>query len=148
METLRRVGAIAAAGAAVTMLAIDSRWLVPLVLDRSGDPSLAAKALAVLWHAGIALLLATNARKGAATAAALMAFLGWGALVPTGAGAVLFRYWGGIDAPQTVLVVLCLTLQMVTMLSAGLSRLLSPPTARVTAVAGADQEVVRRPPVG
>ena len=136
MHNFRRVAVFAAALAAAITVAIDSRFLVPLVLDRSGDAAPSAKVVAVLWQIAIAILLALNPGKGAATTAALMAFLGWGALVPTGAGAVLFKYWGGIDAWQTTLVLLCLTCQMVTMLSAALSRLLAQAVPAAAASGG------------
>ena len=123
MDQFRRVAVPAAALAAFVTLAIESRFLVPLLFDRSGDANLLAKAVVVLWQIAIALLLALKPTKGAASAAASASLLGWFALAPTGAGAVLFRYWGGISASQTALVLLSLTLQIVAMLAALASRL-------------------------
>ena len=123
MDRFRRVAVFSAALAASITLAIDSRFLVPLLLDRSGDANPAAKIIAVLWQTAIALLLALNPKKGAASAAALASLVGWISLAPTGVGAVLFRHWGGIGAGQTVLLWSSLTLQVVAMLAALASRL-------------------------
>ncbi len=123
MDRFRRVAVLSAASAAAITLAIDSRFLVPLLLDRSGDANPAAKIIAVLWQTAIALLLALNPKKGAASAAALASLVGWIWLAPTGVGAVLFRHWGGIGAGQTVLLWSSLTLQVVAMLAALASRL-------------------------
>jgi len=129
MDRFRRVAVLSAASAAAITLTIDSRFLVPLLVDRSGDANPAAKTIAVLWQVAIALLLALNPKKGVASAAALASLVGWISLAPTGAGAVLFRHWGGIDAGQTGLLWSSLTLQIVAMLAALASRLWSSASA-------------------